>query len=164
MRADIPHAFGGALALAWCTEQARATIDVDVNVFLKVDDAQRVLRSLPKSVKWTDSDVAMLQRETQVRLWWENTPIDLFLNGTEWHEQLINRIHWHPLGNVELPFLSCEDLAIFKAMFNRTKDWADLEAMRDAGRLNIPKVMTAVIEFLGVGDVRVEKLDALQKR
>ena len=36
--ADVPHAFGGALALAWCTERARGTIDIDLNVF--VDAAQ----------------------------------------------------------------------------------------------------------------------------
>jgi hypothetical protein len=27
--ARIGYAFGGALALAWCTQQARGTIDVD---------------------------------------------------------------------------------------------------------------------------------------
>ena len=31
--ARIDHAFGGALALAWCTHQARGTIDLDVNIF-----------------------------------------------------------------------------------------------------------------------------------
>src|SRR5437773_11210415 len=30
----LPHAFGGALALAWCTERARGTIDIDVNIFV----------------------------------------------------------------------------------------------------------------------------------
>ena len=28
--AEIPHAFGGALALAWCTASARGTIDIDI--------------------------------------------------------------------------------------------------------------------------------------
>jgi len=28
--ADVPHAFGGALALAWCTQRARGTIDIDL--------------------------------------------------------------------------------------------------------------------------------------
>ncbi len=34
--AGLPHAFGGALALAWCTGRARGTIDIDVNVFVDV--------------------------------------------------------------------------------------------------------------------------------
>jgi hypothetical protein len=33
-RKNIPHAFGGALALAWCTQQARGTIDIDINIFI----------------------------------------------------------------------------------------------------------------------------------
>ncbi len=32
--AGIPHAFGGALALAFCTAEPRGTQDIDVNVFL----------------------------------------------------------------------------------------------------------------------------------
>ena len=34
--ADIAHAFGGALALAWCTERARATIDIDDSGIVKI--------------------------------------------------------------------------------------------------------------------------------
>jgi hypothetical protein len=36
-RANIPPAFGGTLALAWCTQRARGTIDLDVNVFTSID-------------------------------------------------------------------------------------------------------------------------------
>ena len=42
--ASIAHAFGGALALAWCTQRARGTIDIDVNVFTGVDRTPRGLR------------------------------------------------------------------------------------------------------------------------
>ncbi len=35
--ASVPHAFGGALALAWCTQRPRGT--VDVNVFVSHDTA-----------------------------------------------------------------------------------------------------------------------------
>jgi transcriptional regulator with XRE-family HTH domain len=33
----------------------------------------------------------------------------------------------------ELPFLSAEDLTVFKISFGRTKDWVDIEAMVTAG-------------------------------
>ena len=46
-RAGIDHAFGGALALAWCTQQARGTIDLDVNVFTGPDRTDEVLAALP---------------------------------------------------------------------------------------------------------------------
>ncbi len=45
--ADVPHAFGGALALAWCTERARGTIDIDLNLFVEATQAGRVLAALP---------------------------------------------------------------------------------------------------------------------
>ncbi len=32
--AGVPHAFGGAIALAYCTEDPRGTRDVDVNAFV----------------------------------------------------------------------------------------------------------------------------------
>jgi hypothetical protein len=35
---DVPHAFGGALALAYYAEP-RATVDIDLNVFVPVADA-----------------------------------------------------------------------------------------------------------------------------
>ena len=46
-----PHAFGGALALAWCTERARGTIDIDLNVFVDGSRAREVLAALPGGVR-----------------------------------------------------------------------------------------------------------------
>ena len=60
-----------------------------------------------------------------------------------------------------LPFLSCNDLAVFKAFFNRTKDWADLEEMQTAGTLDISRVAQVIIEMLGADDERVAHLLAL---
>ena len=37
-RADVPHAFGGALALAYYATP-RATVDIDLNVFVPADEA-----------------------------------------------------------------------------------------------------------------------------
>jgi len=50
-KAELPHAFGGALALAWCTQAARATIDIDVNLFVSVDQAADVFAQLPQAVE-----------------------------------------------------------------------------------------------------------------
>ena len=46
--AELPHAFGGALALAWCTERARGTIDIDVNVFVGAARSAEVFAALPR--------------------------------------------------------------------------------------------------------------------
>src|SRR5260370_23499611 len=82
---DIAHAFGGALALSWCTQRARRTIDIDLNVFVTQDRAHEVVAALPRAVVHTESDVSTLQQEGQTRLWWADTPLDGVLNTTDSH-------------------------------------------------------------------------------
>jgi hypothetical protein len=157
-RAHIDHAFGGALALAWCTHQARGTIDLDVNLFVTPDSTDVALAALPPEVVAASDDRRLLRRDGQARLWWGTTPVDLFLNTTDFHERVAERIRWEPFAGSVLPFLSCRDLAVFKAFFNRTKDWADLEAMQEAGSLDIPGVTGTLAVFLGADDPRIERL------
>ena len=159
--AGIDHAFGGALALAWCTQQARGTIDVDVNVFVGPDRADEALAALPTEVTASDTDRALLVRDGQARLWWGTTPVDVFLNTTEFHATVATRVRWEPFAGADVPFLSCEDLAVFKAFFNRTKDWADLEAMREAGALDAAAVAGVLAAHLGADDERIARLLAL---
>jgi len=159
--ASIPHAFGGALALAWCTQRARGTIDIDLNLFAAPAAARDILRALPDGVSWTGDDIARIERDGQVRLWWDDTPVDLFFNTTEFHARAGERTRWEPFLDVELPFLSCRDLAVFKAFFNRTRDWADLEEMATAGALDAEAVLGVLAHYLGGDDERVERLRAL---
>ncbi len=162
--AEVPHAFGGALALAWCTEQARATIDIDINVLVGKDDLDRVLAALPEGVSCSAQDRQRLRVDLQHRLWWEHTPVDLYFNSTPYHEALASRVRWEDFAGERVPFLSCVDLAVFKAFFDRTKDWADLEAMRDAGTLDFAHVTATIVELLGADDPRLERLAALRLR
>jgi hypothetical protein len=159
--AGISHAFGGALALAWCTQQARGTIDLDLNVFAHPDRTDEVLAALPSGIVASVADRAVLQRDGQARLWWGSTPVDVFMTTTAFHERVASRVRWEPFGGVELPFLACGDLALFKAFFNRTRDWADLEAMRDAGTLDIEGVVGVLATFLGRDDERIARLLSL---
>ena len=162
LHAGFDHAFGGALALAWCTQQARGTIDVDVNVFVGPDRADDLLAALPSAVAVTDGDRALLARDGQARLWWDRTPLDLFLNTTDFHDRIAARVRWEPFAGTELPFLGCEDLAVFKAFFNRTKHWADLEAMHEAGTLDRAAVAGVLASFLGGDDERIARLLAIR--
>ena len=159
--AAIPHAFGGALALAWCTQRARGTIDLDVNVFVHPDRTDLVLDALPSEVVATDDDRGLLTRDGQARLWWDTTPIDVFLSTTDFHDAAAGRVRWEPFVGQELPFLSCDDLAVFKAFFDRTKHWADLEAMHDAGSLDAATVAGVLVHHLGAGDERIARLQGL---
>lgn len=160
-QAGLRHAFGGALALAWCTQSARSTIDIDVNIFVGVDQTAQALDALPSQIKRDRKSLTRLHRDTQIRLWWEHTPVDIFLNNTDFHEQAADRIRWEQFADRTIPFLSCGDLAVFKAFFNRTRDWADLEAMRDAETLDLDFVTATLIHYLGADDERVDKLRRL---
>ena len=159
--ADVPHAFGGALALAWCTARARGTIDIDVNVFVPFDDATGALAALPGGVKITKANRADISRDGQTRLWWGTTPVDVFFNTTDFHVAAARRAHRQRFAGASVPFLSCRDLAVFKAFFNRTKDWADLEEMVAAGALDADAVLGTLVRYLGGDDPRVARLRAL---
>ena len=156
----IPHAFGGALALAWCTQRARGTIDLDINIFVGPDQTERALAALPPAVVATDADRQLLTRDGQARLWWDTTPVDVFLNTTGFHAEIAERIRFEPFAGTELPFLACQDLAVFKAFFDRTKDWADLEEMDAAGTLDVPVVTAVLTRYLGADDTRIRRLAA----
>jgi hypothetical protein len=130
--ARLPHAFGGALALAWCTERARGTIDIDVNVFVPAAQAERVLDALaPLGVERpAASRLRDLRERGQVRLRWEHTPLDLFFSYDPLHERCAARARTVPFGEgATLAILAAEDLAIFKVIFDRPKDWTDLAEM-----------------------------------
>lgn len=159
--AGVPHAFGGALALAWCTQRARGTIDVDVNLFVPPGEAAMVLGALPSEVRWGPEDVARIEDNGQVRLWWDATPIDVFFNTTDFHERVAERARLEPFMGADVPFLSCRDLAVFKAFFDRTKDWADLEEMASAGALEVEAVLGVLVRYLGGDDHRVERVRRL---
>jgi hypothetical protein len=159
--ARLPHAFGGALALAWCTQRARGTIDLDCNVFVGVERAHDVVAAMPVGVRHTDEDLDQLVRDGQTRLWWDGTPVDLFLDTTEFHARAAGRARRHSFAGRDVPFLSCSDLAVFKAFFDRTKDWADLEEMLAAGALDVDRVLGVLVRYLGADDHRVARLRGL---
>lgn len=154
----IPHAFGGALALAWCVGEVRATMDIDVNLFVSIDELDHVLGVLPSPITCRDEDVAALRRDGQARLRWDRHPVDVFLNTTPFHTEVAGRVRWESLAGTDLPFLDCADLAVFKAFFDRAKDWVDLEAIaaRDTGPLE--RAIPALVAHLGAGDPRIARL------
>lgn len=158
---DLDHAFGGALALAWCTERARATIDIDVNIFVPKSRSSDVIAAMPNDIAVSKKQLSDLQNDGQVRLWWNKTPMDIFLNTTELHETMVNRSKTERFFERDIPFLCCSDLAVFKAFFNRTKDWADIEEMLKADTIDVAALTTVLSQYLGADDERVHKLLAL---
>lgn len=159
-QAGIPHAFGGAIALAYCTHDPRATSDLDINIFVPPTDSRRVVTALPPAVRHRQRDTAALRREGQVRLWWDRTPIDIFLNTHSFHEDAAKSCRNVPFEGEQIPIISCESLAVFKAMFNRPKDWVDIDEMVHAGAIH-PAVIAATVHSILGSDPRVERLLAI---
>jgi hypothetical protein len=159
--AGFVHAFGGAIALAYCVEEPRGTRDLDVNIFVDAAEAERVLATLPKGVKVRKKDVAKVKRDGQTRLDWDGTPIDVFLNNTPLHDAVAASVVWVRLEGREVPVLDCASLAIFKAFFDRTKDWADLEAIALATPEDIEEAATTIANLVGEDDPAHKRLKEL---
>ena len=157
-KADVGHAFGGALALAYCTGEPRATRDIDINIFLPAEQVSVVQKALHSVIEFTDSQLKYLKAEGQTRVFWDETPVDLFFNVSDLHQHMSLKTSQGILNGVEIPVLSAEFLAIFKVMFNRTKDWADLEAMVEEGSFNNDFVVSQLVDLLGAQDARIERL------
>lgn len=127
--AAIPHAFGGALALAYYAAP-RGTHDIDINIFVSAARSAKVLATLADLGVAVPDDTALrqLRDRGQVRVHWEHTPLDLFFSYDPLHDRCAERARRVPFGDdVTLSILSAEDLTIFKVLFDRPKDWSDIE-------------------------------------
>jgi hypothetical protein len=160
-RARLPHAFGGAIALAYWTRDPRGTSDIDVNVFIPSADASRALAALPAGIEQPPGTSDAIARDGQVRLWWDGTPIDLFFDYAPVHADAARNRRTVPFEGTRIPVLGPVELAIFKVMFDRTRDWADLEAMADRGSLDLPAVEAGLTGMLDEEDARFDRLRAL---
>lgn len=164
--AQLQHAFGGAIALAFHVGEPRATIDIDVNITADPEHPERVFRTLPDQMRWDAADVRACRQDGQVRLWWRqepfDTPVDIFLpQHPTLHELVVRRAERVELLGQTVPILSATDLMIFKLWYDRRKDWADLEAMVRYGKADHVEAAQWIAELLGNSDRRLEQLQAL---
>jgi hypothetical protein len=164
----IPHAFGGAIALAYYATP-RATIDIDLNVFVPVERADEVLGLLEVlgAEPASDEERARLLRDEQLRVYWGTTPVDLFFAYDALHESCLERRQRLPFGAGDwIHVLSAEDLLIFKALFDREKDWRDIEELvyAMAGELDAAYARGWLARIAGEVDPRSRRLDELLAR
>ncbi len=102
-----------------------------MNIFLAGEEVSLVFDALPDGVESNRADAEAVLRDGQVRLMWEDTPVDLFFNNLPFHETVAQGVKEVPFEDRHIPVLDGRSLIIFKAMFDRTKDWADIEAIVD---------------------------------
>lgn len=162
--AGISHAIGGALALAYYAEP-RATVDVDVNVFVATERWPEVRDALAPLGVDTAAEPVALARDGQVRLWWGRNPVDLFFSYDPFHEEMKRRARRVPFGETTIPILAPEHLAVCKAMFDRPKDWIDIEQILVAGgRVDLAEIESWLRSMVGEQNPRLRRLQEIATR
>ena len=155
---SLPHAFGGAIALAYCVEEPRGTRDLDINVFVDAGRAAEVLKALPEGVRVEEADVEQAKQNGQTRLFWDGVPVDIFLNNLPLHEEVANGVTWVELQGSPIPVLDCASLVVFKSFFARGRDWGDIEEVAAATPEDVEAALKVVTALVGEDDPSCRKL------
>ena len=163
----IPFAFGGALALAYHVPEPRATNDIDVDIHLEltresIDSLQLALTGI---VEFTNEDIELFLRDGQARTYWDDFAVDIFFSVHQFHDDAMSKIKWVPFSGRMIPILSATHLAVLKALFNRSKDWIDLQEMAYVESFPKLRVMTWLRELLDdPSDDRPVRIAALRSQ
>jgi len=155
---SLPHAFGGAIALAYCVQEPRGTRDLDVNIFVDAEKAADVLAALPNGVRVGEGDVEKVVRDGHTRLFWDGVPVDVFFNNLPLHEEVANDVLWVDMQGTQIPVLDCASLVIFKSFFARTRDWGDIEEVALATPKDVDTALKAVADLVGKDDPSYKRL------
>ncbi len=159
--APVPHAFGGALALAYWAEP-RATIDIDVNVFVGSDRVDAVLTPLADLGVDVAGAAAAVVADGQARVRWDRTPIDLFFAYDPFHDAAATAAVEVPFADTTIRVLDADHLTVCKVVFDRPKDWVDIEAMLTLGTpVDVAVVLRWVARITGDTDPRYTRAAAL---
>jgi hypothetical protein len=156
-RAGIPYAFGGAIALAFYATP-RATEDVDVNVFVGIDEADRCLAALGPLGVTADAPERAEERGA-LTIHWEHTPIRLFFAYDPFHESCRARARIVPFGAHTIRVLAAEDITIFKVVYDRPRDRAEVrEVLLCMGeRFDLGYALAWLERLLGADDPRLAR-------
>jgi hypothetical protein len=161
--ARLAHAFGGAIALAYCTDEPRGTRDLDLNIFVPPSEGEKALTALPGEIAIEALDIEAAKEHGQKRLWWTGTPIDVFLSSMEFHKEAAERVLWVPIAGRTIPVVDCISLVVFKALIDRTRDWADIEAcVAVCDPVDMARASRALGDLLEEDDPRLSRLEQLR--
>ena len=168
-RHGLPYAIGGALALGFYAPP-RATVDVDVNIFVDpAGDFDAILRALGSAGFVAAETLDTLRRqalaEGQFRGSVQGLRVDVFVPAIPYYARLEKRRREVILLDRPIWIVAPEDLAVLKLMFFRRKDLADVEAIyRDQGAaLDRNQIRKTLLELVGDEDPRLDALAAIER-
>lgn len=159
-----PYAFGGAIALGYWADP-RGTLDVDLTLFLPPDrpsECVRVLQDLGCDVTATEA-LQSLRDHGFCRVSWNGTRVDVFLPLIEFYEQARQRRQRVDLGDQPILVWDAATLAVFKMMFFRRKDLADVEQIlrMQGSQLDRDWVRDQLVTLYSARDPRISQWDEL---
>jgi hypothetical protein len=134
--------------LAFVTLNPRGTNDSDCNLFVPARDPTAAIAALPSGIARPDDLAATIARDGQVRLWWDDTPVDLFFDYAPVRAQAAANVRRVEFDGLELPVLGPVELVVFKVMHARAQDWVDVEAALAAGTVDLDGVRAGLGELL----------------
>ncbi len=160
--AGIPHAIGGAISYGFHT-LPRGTTDIDIDVFLPPERGPEVLQALESADVRTShipNPIEEIETTGQIRTLVRETYVDLFFSHHAYFELCDKRAITVPFEGFEIRVLQVEDITNFKVMFNRSRDWVDIEQMlfSTVDRFDIEYSMLWRSEMLGADDSRLGRL------
>lgn len=164
----IPHALGGALALG-AHGVPRGTLDVDVNVFVADDQLGTVIRCLlgiGVEIEETPA-LAQARRDGMFVGRWAGMRIDVFVPSIPFSSEAgRTRVQLEGSEGEAVWFLSAEALSVFKLLFFRPKDIADLERLVavQGDALDHAYVRRWIVDMMGDEDDRARIWDELCAR
>ena len=168
-RRRLRYAIGGALALGFYAPP-RATLDVDVNIFVSpIRNLRSALDALGEVGFVAERDERSLatqaREEGQFRGKVEGLRVDVFVPAIRYYRELEKRRRRVSLLGRPLWILAAEDLVVLKMMFFRRKDLADVEAvLRDAGStLDRAWIRRKLVRLVGRGNDRVREWDEIRR-
>ncbi len=163
-RSGIAYALGGAVAYsAWA--EPRATRDVDVNLGVppeRLDEGFAVLESVGVALDRRQARVEAAARGMFVgRL--GAYRVDVFVPSVPFYDEALHRRVRSRIAGRDTWILSADTLAVFKMLFYRPKDVADVGRLLEIqrGRLDTAFVRHWLIEMLGPDDERIATWDRL---
>jgi hypothetical protein len=162
--AGCEYALGGAIALGFWAEP-RGTIDVDVTIYLPPQETTAAVRCLQKLGCQFNTQAArrLLEQHGFCHVEFAGGKVDVFLPTSDFHERARGRKVTAYLGDQEVVVWDAESLCVFKMMFFRRKDLADVEQiLRVQGeRLDREWIAAQLEELFGARDPRVSEFAAL---
>jgi len=122
------YAFGGAIALGYWGEP-RGTVDVDLTLFVPVEQPARCVEALEAIGCEVDAAKALdsLREHGFCQARYRGVRVDVFLPIVSFYEKARRRRARVQIGEQSIMVWGPEALAVFKMMFFRRKDLADLE-------------------------------------